>query len=107
MEDFPTWLAVGLIIGLGPVLFSRRKKQKTPTVVVHCPYCGIEVGLEKVRNYICFNCNHAVAYFQTSKNVNPRTDLVNYQCSQCNTLNFQNVKYCLKCGAEHGANFRY
>lgn len=85
----------------------RKKKEAKQQVVVFCPHCGSEVGLERVRNYICPTCKNTVAYFETYQNINPRIDLVNYNCVQCGTLNFQNVKYCMNCGQEHGPTFRY
>ena len=111
MDEIPVWMFIGLIAGISTMLFGGakrgKKSKKTTTVVVFCPYCGSDVGLEKIRNYICPHCNNGVAFYETYENITPRLDLANYNCVSCGTLNFENVKYCLNCGQEHGPTKRY
>ena len=79
---------------------KRKKLAKTPKVVAICPYCQAEIGLQMVRNYICGNCKKTVVFFKNFKTREPLDDIETIHCPNCNTLNYNMLKFCLKCKHE-------
>ncbi|MBF0287402.1 MAG: hypothetical protein HQM14_06235 [SAR324 cluster bacterium] len=105
MEKSIEYVVISGLAGivLAPIVLWIRKKlglgKSKVRVVVTCPHCHADIGLDKLRNYICGSCNVGVAFFnlQTGK---PHKDAEFYDCPQCGESNFKGVKFCIKCGTK-------
>lgn len=89
-------MVVAWVVGKFKRLFRRRNV--APAVVVRCPYCKAQIGLERLRNYICGSCSAAVAFFTTPSSTTPRPEITSYACTGCGVSNFEGVLTCLECG---------
>ena len=96
-----TWqiIAMALIpIVIGPWIARLKRKRRKIRVVVRCPHCQADIGLERLRTYICGSCHATVAFFTTPKNEILRDDLETYGCGACGATNPEGVVTCLACG---------
>ncbi len=108
MEKFfnsDTWLIVSVAV-IGPAIglwirgFFVRKNKREVKVVAICPHCQTDIGLEKVRNFICGECHGTVVFFNSLDGTNPRKELM-YKCKGCGADNFKGLKFCPNCKMEN------
>jgi DNA-directed RNA polymerase subunit RPC12/RpoP len=108
MNDFlssDTWLILSVAI-LGPTIgiwirgLIVRKKKQNYSIVAICPHCRTNIGLEKIRNYICPECHKSVAFFDSLNRTNPKKKLL-FECKQCGAENFRGLKFCPQCKIEN------
>ncbi len=96
-----TWIIISVAI-IAPVIgkwihgWFAGKKKKVVNVVAVCPHCQADVGLEKVRNYICAACHGTVAFFDSLDGTHPKKELM-FTCKNCGTDNFNGLKFCPGC----------
>jgi ssDNA-binding Zn-finger/Zn-ribbon topoisomerase 1 len=92
--DIPIWIYIGFVTFLGSLFVMKKKKR---SFIVYCPYCSNEIGLEKLRNYLCPKCENLVVYYKSSGNLEFCDDVKMFECEHCQASNPQNVKHCHKC----------
>ncbi|MCP4376935.1 MAG: hypothetical protein GY794_12250 [bacterium] len=96
----PIWV-VFIFIVLPPIVIWIKKKlrptKRNCSIIVECPHCGVRNGIERLRNYICSDCNGSVILTKGRDSSEPSDDWPTYQCSSCGTENIQPLCHCLKC----------
>ena len=98
MDDTLQIILIALIpVILGPLIYGLRRKlglgKKKIKLVVACPHCGADIGLEKLRNYICGNCSAAVAFFNLQTGA-PHNEAQFFTCTNCGEKDFKGLKAC-------------
>jgi len=84
-------------------MFKKKKKGSQPTnnVIAICPHCKVENGLDRVRNYLCHNCNRSVLFFAKPNSDELHPNAKTFNCTECGALNFVGIKFCPKCKKEN------
>ena len=102
----PIW-AVFVFIVLPPiVLWIKRKvrpRKRRYDIVVECPHCGAENGLEHLRNYICSECHGTVVLTKGRGSREPDESWDTYICGECGAENIQPLLQCMQCKTPRGA----
>jgi uncharacterized OB-fold protein len=108
MEEFlnsDTWIIISVAI-IAPAigmwiggLFKGKKKIDVKVIAI-CPHCQADIGLEKVRNYICGECHGTVVFFNSLDGTKPRKEL-EFNCNRCGVVNFKGLKFCPNCKMEN------
>jgi len=103
MENWQIITIALLPVVLGPLIAAGRSwwryRRRPVNVIVVCPHCQTDIGLEKLRNYVCINCHRSVVFFASTDNIIPLSTLKRIKCLKCGILNLEGVKYCQRCGA--------
>ena len=105
MEDMQDIIVLVTVILVGTAIGNRVRKKRAKKlkarlkIVAICPKCHAEIGLEKVRNYICSNCHTGIGFynFQTGE---IHEEAETFHCGNCDSTNFKGIKYCTSCGTE-------
>lgn len=101
MDTLQIILIALMPIILTPLVFGFRHKlglgKRKIKIVAACPHCGADIGLEKLRNYICGNCNAAVAFFDLETG-EPHPEARFFSCEKCGYEDYKGLKTCRKCG---------
>jgi len=91
-----------VVVVLAPVILWIRRKMGVGKVkvelVVTCPYCDSENGLDRLRNYVCAYCSRTVAFYNLDTG-EPYSEAEVFNCAECGSENFRGVKFCMECGS--------